>query len=243
MTESSTRKRAPRASKKERTRAILLAARRIFERDGYEKAKMADIAAQVGVVEGTVFHYFGSKRALVLKVMEVFYLAITARVESGLRGIQGTRERLYFLVHYHLTTMRDNAELCGVILNASRDVDAELAKDIRLLNRKYTHGIVEVIRDGISAGDLRPDTSTPLVRNTLYGSVEHAMWVQLADQQTIEVKKSARQLTDMIYRGICLDQPTAGTTEQADIDNPEQAAISRTEIAELVTKLSNMIGH
>lgn len=71
------RKKVVRQSREARVRDILNAAREVFEARGYEKATVAEIASRVGIVEGTVFSYFPSKRVLVLKVMEQFYHQIT----------------------------------------------------------------------------------------------------------------------------------------------------------------------
>jgi TetR/AcrR family transcriptional repressor of mexJK operon len=48
----------------ERRQAILDGAGRIFARDGYEGASMAQIAREVGVSKGTLYNYFPSKAAL-----------------------------------------------------------------------------------------------------------------------------------------------------------------------------------
>ncbi|MCB8879578.1 TetR/AcrR family transcriptional regulator [Acidisoma cellulosilytica] len=48
----------------ERRRAIVDGAGRVFARDGYEGASMADIAREVGVSKGTLYNYFPSKAAL-----------------------------------------------------------------------------------------------------------------------------------------------------------------------------------
>jgi TetR/AcrR family transcriptional repressor of mexJK operon len=48
----------------ERRRAILDGAGRVFARQGYEGASMADIAREVGVSKGTLYNYFPSKAAL-----------------------------------------------------------------------------------------------------------------------------------------------------------------------------------
>jgi TetR/AcrR family transcriptional regulator, mexJK operon transcriptional repressor len=48
----------------ERRRAILDGAGRIFARDGYEGASMAQIAREVGVSKGTLYNYFPGKAAL-----------------------------------------------------------------------------------------------------------------------------------------------------------------------------------
>jgi AcrR family transcriptional regulator len=44
--------------------AILQAARTVFLRDGYQAAKMSDIAAEAGVAPGTLYIYFDSKESL-----------------------------------------------------------------------------------------------------------------------------------------------------------------------------------
>lgn len=48
----------------ERRSAILDGAGRVFARDGYEGASMAQIAREVGVSKGTLYNYFPSKAAL-----------------------------------------------------------------------------------------------------------------------------------------------------------------------------------
>ncbi|WP_284946800.1 TetR/AcrR family transcriptional regulator [Acidisoma cladoniae] len=48
----------------ERRNAIIDGAGRVFARDGYEGASMAQIAKEVGVSKGTLYNYFPSKAAL-----------------------------------------------------------------------------------------------------------------------------------------------------------------------------------
>ena len=53
-----------------RTREELVAAaRRVFERDGYSSARVADIAAAAGVAHGSFYTYFASKQDVFLAVM------------------------------------------------------------------------------------------------------------------------------------------------------------------------------
>ena len=48
----------------ERRHAIIDGAGRVFARDGYEGASMAQIAREIGVSKGTLYNYFPSKAAL-----------------------------------------------------------------------------------------------------------------------------------------------------------------------------------
>jgi TetR/AcrR family transcriptional regulator, fatty acid metabolism regulator protein len=123
------KKKATRQPPKVRMNAILVAAREVFERQGYEKATVAEI---VGVVEGTVFSYFSSKRILVLNVMEQFYEEVTALLSDGIKGVEGTRNQLHSIIWNHLNVVTKNASLCRVILRESRLVAIEI---FRLLIR------------------------------------------------------------------------------------------------------------
>jgi TetR/AcrR family transcriptional regulator, fatty acid metabolism regulator protein len=214
-----------RSNREIRTAAILDAARTAFVREGYEAAKISDIASAVGVVEGTVFHYYPSKRHLVLALIEDFYREITYHVNEEIHGIEGIRNQLYIIIHHHLKVVRDNAALCGVILKEARGVDNVLTEDVRARNREYTQCLVDVIHNGIATGELDADTDVNLVRNIIFGSIEHALWSALAEGRPVEVEQMGNKLTDIVYRGICSSTP--GTDED--------------EVLSLVHKLNSLM--
>lgn len=221
----STTVKKPRRSRELRTASILSAARKIFERDGYEKAKISDIAAEIGVVEGTVFHYFPSKRALVLKLVEKFYEDITGSLRAGLADINGTRDSLHFIVRFHLGVVGENAAFCGVILRESRELDEEVTADIRNLNREYTQSLTTVIKQGISNGELREDISIAMVRNALYGGIEHALWASLSAGEPLDPDQGAEHLTRLLFEGI----------------RREQSALQSQEVTSLIRKLDKLV--
>ena len=225
MSQAIPRKKSTRQSKEAREESILKAARQVFEEHGYENAKVTEIAEMVGVVEGTVFHYFGSKRVLVLKVMEHFYQEITKDLHESTKGIQGTRNRLRYIIWHHLNVINNNARLCGVILRESRGLNKTFSKEVQRLNRDYTHSLNQVIEEGIAAGEICPKTSSSLMRNTIYGSIEHTLWNLLSDGKKINVGKSADQLTDLALNGI-----SASTS-----------ALNKSEVRQLVQKLNLLL--
>jgi len=196
------RKKSSRKSREFRTAAILEAARDIFIRDGYENATVADIAERVNIVEGTVFHYFGSKQGLVVKVMEHFYHEITGNLVTGLSTIKGSREQLRFAISYHLTTLLENAELCRVLFKESRGARSELIDDIRRLNREYIQPLNRIIEEGIESGELRSSVNPLLIRNMVYGSIEHLLWSHLFENRTIDIGQSTEEICNILFDGI-----------------------------------------
>ena len=68
----------------ERAAEIMRCARALFCERGFEKTSTADIAQRAGVVEGTLYRYFPTKRDLLVRVVEDFYEEILADYELQL---------------------------------------------------------------------------------------------------------------------------------------------------------------
>ena len=218
MNQQSPPKPASRPARAARTQAILAAAREAIEAHGYEGARIAQIASAIGVVEGTVFHYFPSKSELALAVMEQFYEQITLGLNEGLKGAVGSGARLHFVIAYHLGVLAKNAALCRVILGEFRGNDKSFSNQIRRFNRQYTSCLVDIVQQGISAGEIAKGTSAQLVRNTVFGSIEHHLWSMLADGQEFDVAATADSLTQLVFTGI------RAPADQADSELIEIAA-------------------
>jgi len=62
--------RPPRLPAAERRQQILAVALRVFARSGYVQASTAEIAAQAGISEPTIYRHFENKQALYLAVLE-----------------------------------------------------------------------------------------------------------------------------------------------------------------------------
>jgi AcrR family transcriptional regulator len=68
---------------------ILRAAKAVFARDGYDDAKMSDIAFEAGVAPGTLYIYFKSKEALAEAMSDEFFGLIGERFEEALTHFDG----------------------------------------------------------------------------------------------------------------------------------------------------------
>ena len=188
--------------KEARRAAILAAARKIFARDGYEKAKVTEIAAEVGVVEGTVFHYFGSKRKLVQSAIVEFYQEISQRQEEALAQVDGAGNKLRTLIRQHLQVMVENADFCAVLLKEARNVQDDLNADVQASNRGYTAVLKDIHQEGVAQGEFCPDVPWWLLRNTIYGAIEHIVWQHLLENREIDLDETCEQLSNLVYRGL-----------------------------------------
>ncbi|WP_269620563.1 TetR/AcrR family transcriptional regulator [Zhongshania sp. BJYM1] len=213
-----------RLSREHREKEIIAAARIVFIHRGYELATIAEIADSVGVVEGTVLHYFKSKRALMVKVIEEFYEEITAAMESGVSAISGAQNKLRYIIHTHISLLHNNSDLCTVILNESRGSQTELLEKVHNFNRRYSNVVINVVREGKQSGEIADSASPVLIRNVVFGAIEHYLWDLVAGTKREDAELIADQLTQLIFYGI--------------VQKPEN---SRGEINHLISKLNKLI--
>ena len=193
------RTRRPRA---EREAEILEAARQVFAEKGYGATAVAEIAARAGVVEGTVYSYFQSKRALLIAVMKGFFEALIADTESGLRSIRGIENQLRFVIRRQLETFTSDLGLCRVIISEARPDIALYDEAILELNRRYTGLALTVLEEGVESGTLRSNVVPSVIRDLIYGGIEHAVWRFVFTNKEIDVEALTNQLADAILGGI-----------------------------------------
>lgn len=201
MSQVATRRPASRLPRERRVSDIMQAARAVFEEKGYQDALLSEIAERAGVVEGTIYRYFDSKRDLLVRVMEQWFEALLAE-NDDLASIPGTRERLRALVWRHLTSIRRRPALSRMMLMEIRPDPGYRGSRLYELNRAYTHHVAEIVRRGVATGEFVADVPATLVRDMLYGCIEHHTWAFLRGEGDFAVDATADAITALVYRGL-----------------------------------------
>ncbi|HMM75291.1 MAG TPA: TetR family transcriptional regulator [Gammaproteobacteria bacterium] len=197
--------RAPRASRRpraERTLEICRAAKDAFARLGYERATMADIAAAAGIAEPTIYKMFASKRELLYTVMAEWYASFTADLLAHLEQLDDPVQKLRYLIWHHLSIIEADPALCRVFFREVRVLDDYRGSPVFELNREYTAYMTRVIEEGIERGVFRAELPVTLVRDAVFGGLEHHAWQFLARQKPLAPGSVADSFCSLIVRGI-----------------------------------------
>jgi AcrR family transcriptional regulator len=201
------RRRRERLPRDERVYDIMQAARVVFCEKGYEAASTAEIAAKAGVVEGTLYRYFSSKRELLIKVVESFYEGTLADYEHQLQGVRGTWNRLRFLIWKHLSVIHADPALCRLIIHEMRPWPEYSRSTVFKLNQRYTQRTLAVIKEGLASGEFRSDVSLRIVRDMIFGCAEHHTWAYLRGEGDFSPEAAADAITNMVYQGLARPAP------------------------------------
>ena len=199
--------RTARLPRERRMDDILVAARDVFAGKGYENTAVSTIAARLGVAEGTVFKYFPTKRELLLKVLERWYQDMLDDYARDLAGVSGAGPRLRLLVWRHLQSVREQPLLCRLMFREVRSEQDYHGSDLHGMNRRYTQFLVDVLREGCERGEFRADLPATLLRDMIYGGIEHHSWNYLCGRGDLDVDAITDQMMGLLAEGIVRSRP------------------------------------
>ena len=221
--------RLPRA---QRMADIMLTARVVFCEKGYGDAVLSDIAERAGVVEGTIYRYFTGKRDLLIKVVEHWYEDMLTDYDRQLHGIRGTWNRLRFMIWRHLSVIHNDPAMCRLIFNELRSGPEYRETAVFELNREYTNRTLAIIQDAMDSGEFRAGIPLRIVREMIYGGVEHHTWSYLRGDGDFSPEEVADAITDIIYRGL--------VRSGVALDRGEEAIRRLEEVAERLERASSL---
>ena len=210
----------------DRTRdAVIAAATERFTRDGFDGTTTAEIAADAGVSEATVFGHFDSKAGLLVAVMRAHYEELAADVSAVADRPAAPAERLARLVHHWFRRMDEDWQLVRVFAQHGRyEADGVIGEAFRECNRSITRIMSRVIEDLKSAGAIREDVPTRLLRDAVFGTIEHTIIRRLATGRPRSLKRTGDELLTLLLHGA---SPPASppASAAAGTDGPDLAAI------------------
>lgn len=227
MSGGTSRRQVFRLSRERRVSDIMSAARSVFREKGYEDAPLSEIAERANVVEGSIYRYFENKRDLLVKVIEDWYESMLADYDQQLSGIRGTRNRLRFMIWRHLKTIHEEPALCNLMFQFLRTGNDYSHTAVYELNRQYTRRTLDIIKEGIEAGELRNDVSLRLVRDMIYGCTEHRTWAYLRGEGDFDPDATADSIADLVLSGLQKRPPE--TDAGPDLAKRIEKAVNRLE--------------
>jgi AcrR family transcriptional regulator len=195
---------------------ILSAARQVIAEKGYENVLMSEIAERAGIVEGTLYRYFESKQDLLTKVADDWFEEVLT-TDSALDSIRGTWNRLRHMIWRSLVAIRSQPSLSRfMLLEVRRDPDYRNTRSFEL-NRRFTTEISELCAGAIASGEFRNDVPIHLLRDLIFGCIEHSTWKFLRGEGDFDVASVADGIATVVVRGMVAerDNPAAGLREVA----------------------------
>jgi TetR/AcrR family transcriptional regulator len=201
-------------SEGKRTR-IVDAAMRHFAEQGYDAARVGDLAAMLGIAKGSIFQHFGSKDGLFLEV----YKKAARSFPRYLDAPAEVRDRGFFeVLRYWLTSterlVHEDWIPYRVSLLGNYGTNLALKREInRFMLAEDPYGTVAFVRFGSQRGEVRGDIDEEMVVSILDWTIERFQDALLTEELDPGLfrrqggpaeKKEARiaQFLDLLRRAI-----------------------------------------
>lgn len=140
----------------ERREAILRAALQVFAYQGLKAARIADIAAQAGISQGLVHHYFASKEDVYVAVVEHAMAGALAAFDDLQTDSLSPWGRLERITGRMLQGITVHPEYMLVLVQSlvNQETPPQTGKLLAETGRQFSDHLVELIRAGQAANEV-----------------------------------------------------------------------------------------
>ena len=182
--------------------AILRAAITVFARCGYFNSKVADIAREAGVADGTVYLYFKSKEDILHSIFDRSVDEALGAAKERVEQLSDPREKLRQIAHMHLERLGADRDLAVVF-------QVELRGSTKFMEEFSAAGFAEYLRllrstieEGQQAGVFRKELNAKVVAKVLFGALDEMATNWILSQRRYKLAPMADQVLDIFLNGV-----------------------------------------
>ena len=195
------RRQVTRLSQDQRVSDILAAAKEVIATKGYEGVTMAEIAERANIVEGTVYRYFKNKDDLLLRVAEEWFTQSFADLVD-VSAFNGTYNKLRYLIWHSLKTIAKGPALSRYVMVEVRPRADYKDTQLFEINREYTGQLRKLFSDAIPNGEFKSGVPERVLRDMVFGTIEHSTWRFLRGEGDFDVDELADEIAMVVYCGM-----------------------------------------
>jgi TetR/AcrR family fatty acid metabolism transcriptional regulator len=190
---------APAGDKRE---AIMRAATKVFARSGYFNSKVADVAREAGVADGTVYLYFKSKEEILRSIFERNTSDAVREGREELARIADPREKLRRIARQHLERLGADRDLAIVFQVELRGTTKFMEEFSAAGLAEYLGLIREVFEEGQAAGVFRRELKANLVAKVIFGALDEMATNWILSKRRYKLEPMADEVLDILLGGV-----------------------------------------
>ena len=182
--------------------SILRAATHVFARNGYFNSKVADIAREADVADGTVYLYFKSKEEILHSIFDQNMAEAIASGRVLIEKLRDPGEKLRRIAMLHLERLGADRDLAVVF-------QVELRGSTKFMREFSAAGFAEYLgllrktfEDGQRSGVFRKDLNAKLVSKILFGALDEMATNWIISKRNYKLEPMAEVVMDVFLNGV-----------------------------------------
>jgi len=152
----------------EKQKIIIDAALTCFGANGYKKASISDIAAVAGVSKALIFHYFGTKKALYLYLIDLCTHIIMNELDEKFdETVTDFFARIKLATNIEISIMKKHPAILSFLDSVYFENDDEVKADIKAIFANSESLRSKIAFEGIDTSKFKDDIDPKLVMKIL----------------------------------------------------------------------------
>jgi AcrR family transcriptional regulator len=180
--------------------AIRQAGLELIYRHGYEATSLRQLAAKVGIREGSLYNHIASKQRLLFQLVEDHMDRLLAALEQAMRPVAGAEARLKAFIAFHLAYHAERPAEVFVINSELRSLDPDLREIIVAKRDRYEIVLIEILRDCDATDGF--DIPDPSVAAKAILAMLTGVCTWFRPEGRLSVSALIALYTDLVMRGV-----------------------------------------
>ena len=182
---------------------IIEAAIKVFANKGFYNSKVADVAREAGIADGTIYNYFKNKDDLLISLFELKVEELLDTFKNALKAFKTAREKLNEFIRLYFELMEEQQDLAEVLQVELRQ-SSKFIKDYHPQKFfDFLNIIGDIIKEGQQSGEF--DTSLPVntTKLAIFGSIDELarQWI-LSFEHKFDLKQTANRVASIFIKGM-----------------------------------------
>ncbi|HMG33894.1 MAG TPA: TetR/AcrR family transcriptional regulator [Blastocatellia bacterium] len=192
----------PRARLNGKYEAILRAAIKVFASSGFFNSKVADVAREAGVADGTVYLYFKNKDDILVSIFNHVMDEALERGKQQLKAVRDPIEKLKRIVYAHLDRLGSDRDLAIVFQVELRSSTKFMEQFSATKVTEYLELIRQVIQEGQQRGVFRKNLNTTIASKVLFGALDEMATNWVLSRKRYNLVSTADVVFDLVLNGV-----------------------------------------
>ena len=182
-----------------RKQEIILTAAKLFKEKGYSAVTMRDLAAEMGIKAASLYNHINSKQAILKDIIISLAEEFTTGMETILTSDENAIEKLRKIIALHVRISSDNTFGMASLNNDWMHLEEQLEYYLEL-RRKYEENFKEIIRKGISEGNITNENPEIMAFSML--STLRSLYLWIPKKEELNTQSLSNSLSKLLINGI-----------------------------------------
>ncbi|RCV54802.1 TetR family transcriptional regulator [Marinitenerispora sediminis] len=141
----------------------------VFNERGYDGTSMEDLARALGVTKSAIYHHVAGKEELLRQSLDRALDALFAVTREPGAASGPAIDRLEHVLRGSVRVLVEELPHVTLLLRVRGNTEVERGALQR--RREFDHFVGDLVRQGVAAGEIRPDVDPALTSRLLFGMV------------------------------------------------------------------------